>query len=446
MKLPRISKLFLPVLLILILVGLAVFSLAQTPQEERQALEKELQDLEKQISQYENDITQTQQQKKTFQNQISVLKKKIQQLDLQIKQSNAMIKDISYQIVDTESSIDKTSLKIDETKSNLADILKVIYQEDQKSLVEVMVASAQISDFFSDVEALENLNTKSRDLLSTIRDLKVNLETQKDSLDSEKEDLQKVAQIQALQRATSLNTKSEQEKLLEQTKGKESEYQKLLSATQKRAAEIRARIFELIGVAKAPTFEEAYNIAKYVSSVTGVRTAFLLAVLTQESNIGKNVGQCYVTNFTTGAGTSLNGSPKIRVMSPKTVPAFVNLASSLGMTPEKTPVSCWIPLYSRGVPYGWGGAMGPAQFIISTWNLYTNKISQITGKTASPWNINDAFLGAGLLLRDNGALQNEFRAAMKYFSGGSWTRSEEFYGNSVLSIAAQYEKDIAAIQ
>jgi septal ring factor EnvC (AmiA/AmiB activator) len=258
MKLPRISKLFIFAFLIPMLIGLAAFSLAQTPQEERASLEKELADLEKQISQYESDITQTQQQKKTLQNQISILKKKIQQLDLQIKQSNAMIKDIGYQITDTASSITKTSSKIDETKNNLADILTVIYQEDQKSLVEVLVSSAQISDFFGDVETLQNLNTKSRELLATIRDLKVSLETEKVSLDTEKENLQKVAQIQALQKATSMNTKTEQEKLLEQTKGKESEYQKLLSATQKRAADIRARIFELIGVTKAPTFEEAY--------------------------------------------------------------------------------------------------------------------------------------------------------------------------------------------
>ncbi|GAH47901.1 unnamed protein product, partial [marine sediment metagenome] len=57
------------------------------------------------------------------------------------------------------------------------------------------------------------------------------------------------------------------------------------------AAEIRARIFELIGVPKAPTFGEALDIAKYVEGITGARPAFLLAILQQESAIGKNVGQ-----------------------------------------------------------------------------------------------------------------------------------------------------------
>jgi len=162
--------------------------------------------------------------------------------------------------------------------------------------------------------------------------------------------------------------------------------------------------------------------------------------------LGKNVGQCYVTNQTTGAGTDLKGNPKTRVMSPKTIPAFNELTASLGMTWNKTGVSCWIPMYSGGAPYGWGGAMGPAQFIISTWNLYKDKVAAITGKTANPWNIKDAFIASGLLLKDNGAVTNEFNAAMRYFSGSSWTKSEEFYGRSVLSIAAGYADDIAAIE
>ena len=90
--------------------------------------------------------------------------------------------------------------------------------------------------------------------------------------------------------------------------------------------------------------------------------------------------------------------------------------------------------------------MGPAQFIPSTWANpqynYGQKVAELTGKTADPWNIKDAFLAAGLYLKNLGAESNEFRAVMKYFSGSSWSKWEEFYGNSVLSIAKQYEEDI----
>ena len=73
-------------------------------------------------------------------------------------------------------------------------------------------------------------------------------------------------------------------------------------------------------------------------------------------------------------------------------------------------------------------------------------MSSITGKTANPWNINNAFLASGLLLKDNGALTNESAAAAKYYCGGNYTRYEcKSYANSVLKYASQYEADIKAI-
>lgn len=391
------------------------------------------------------DLTKTAAQKKTLQNQITTLKKKVTNLNYQIKQGNLVIKDLTLQITDTKSSIDKTTLQIADATDQITSILRSIYEEDKKSSVEILI-EGDLSDFFNNLVHLEGLNSKLKDLLSNTKDLKVYLEKQKGKMDVEKSGVEKTVKLQSLQKKESESTKKEQEGLLKLT---EAQYQEQLiqqQETTKKAATIRSRIYELIGVSKAPTFGEAYDIAKYVSSVTGVRAAFLLAVLTQESNIGKNVGQCYVTNLSTGSGTDTKGNVKSRVMNPKYIDKFVSLCNSLGMVPTNTPVSCWIPLYSRGVPYGFGGAMGPAQFTASTWNLYDDKVVAITGKTANPWNIKDAFLAAGLLLKDNGALTNEFRSAMMYFSGGSWSRSEEFYGRSVLAIAAGYADDIAALE
>ncbi len=411
----------------------------------RLVLEKCADYYEQQSSAIAKDITKTEKEKKTLQSQVSSLKKKIQNLSYQIKQGNVMVKNLGMQIDDTQVSINKTSLKIKDSEGQLADILRSIYEEDQKSSIEILL-EGNLSDFFSNLVHIENLNLKLSELLDSTRNLKSYLEGQKGKMDSEKEELEGVVKVRGLQKQESEKTRKEQENYLKLT---EAQYQKQMQekqAAQKKAASIRARIFELLGVSKAPTFGEAYEIAKYVSGLTGIRPAFILAVLTQESNIGKNVGQCYVTNFDTGAGIDLKGKPKQRVMNPKTTSSFKELVISLGMDPATTPVSCWIPLYSKGAPYGWGGAMGPAQFIASTWNLYKGKVSEITGKTANPWNITDAFLAAGLLLKDNGAKQSEFNAAMRYFSGGTWTKSESFYGNSVLAIASQYEKDIAALE
>src|SRR3989344_2335069 len=393
------------------------------------------------------DITKTSAQKNTLQNAITVLRKKISGLEAQIKQGTMMVKDLNSQIGDTEVSINKTNVKIEDSQKQIATILRTIYQEDQKPTFSILLEGS-ISDFFSNVFYLESLNARVSDLLASTKNLGQYLEKQKVKMDGEKTSLQKVIQIQTQQKQQQLATQQQQAATLKLTEAQYQKQQKDKAIADKNAASIKARIFDLLGVSKAPTFGEALEIAKYVSDTTGVRPAFLLAILTQESNLGRNVGQCYVTDFATGSGTNLSGAViKQRVMNPKTIPTFVALTESLGMNPQKTPVSCWIPLHtSAGVAYGWGGAMGPAQFIASTWSAYTGKVTEVTGVTANPWNIKNAFLASGLLLKDNGALVSESKAAAMYYCGGNYGRAEcKNYANSVLRFAKQYEADIKAI-
>ena len=447
----RISKIILLSILILTFaLGVLpnLFSLAQmNPQEERQSLEKELKELVEKITQYEKDITKTAEEKKTLQNQIYSLRKRIEQLDLQIRQSNLIIKDLGFQIKDTEGSIEKTSLEIERSRQKLANILRLIYEEDQRSIIEILVSEPKLSNFFDNLIALESLSSKNQELLEDIKALKSDLGGQKESLSEEKEDTEKVAKIKALQKQQSEEARKEQEQILKMT---EAQYQKSLKEKQeaeKKAAEIRDRLFELVGVpeAKVPTFGEALEVAKYAAGLTGIRPAFLLAILQQESAIGKNVGQCYLVNPATGQGVRVStGGKEPRTMHPtRDVPHFLIITKELGRDYSKTFVSCPMSI-------GWGGAMGPAQFIPSTWVLYKGRLSAILGRAGDPWNIRDSFLASALYLSDYGAKtktqDGEWKAAMIYFSGSTKNSAFYWYADNVLKIAAGFEKDIETIE
>ncbi|MCH7605099.1 lytic murein transglycosylase [Patescibacteria group bacterium] len=413
--------------------------------QEREQLEKELQELEQEIQAIEGDITKTQQEKKSLQNQIYILRNKIRKLDLQIEQSTKIIGDIRTQISDTTVSIRKTEDEIEQKRQQLGEILVRVYREDQKSMVEIIFTGSKLSDFFSNMVALEALSSKNRKILENVQDLSNYLKGQKTALESEKSDEENFVRIQILQKQESQSIRTETEQVLEVTKGKESEYQKLLLSKEKEAAAIRSRIFELIGVPEAPTFGEAVEIADIVSSQTGVRPAFLLAILTQESNIGKNVGQCFLRNSDTGDGVTAKGTYVAKVMKPsRDVEPFLRITKALIRDPFNTPVSCPIP--SIG---GYGGAMGPAQFIPSTWAIYEDRLKSILGRAADPWNIKDAFLASATYLADLGAAlgteDDEWCAAIRYFSGRCASRYR-FYGDSVLAIAARYEQDIVTLK
>jgi len=431
----------------LVVPGMSVQGL--TPTEEREQLETELEALEEEIQAIEGDITKTQAEKKTLQNQISILRNQIRKLDLQITKSNKLIVDLRGQIVDTTFSIEKTQEDVEIKKQQLAQLLQRLYQEDQRSMVEIVLTGPTLSDFFNNLAALQSLQDRNKELLDSTIDLSLYLKGQKGKLETEKGEEENFVKIQILQKQESQYLTSQNQQLLEVTQGKETEYQKLLAERQEKATAIRSRIFELIGVPEAPTFGEAVEIAEIVTRLTNVRVPFLLAVLTQESNIGKNVGQCYLKDTQTGNGETVKGTFVRRVMKPtRDVKPFLQITQELGRDPFNTAVSCPIP--SVG---GYGGAMGPAQFIPSTWMLYRDKVLKLKGSPGDPWNIADAFLASAVYLGDVGAKRQTFEyewcAAVSYFSGNCSLKNQiryEFYGDNVMAITRRYEQDIAALK
>ena len=218
---------------------------------------------------------------------------------------------------------------------------------------------------------------------------------------------------------------------------------KITQSAAEKAAEIKTKNFELVGLPDTLKFGEALDIAKYVGNITGVRPSFLLAVLQEESTLVKKFGLCYVTDFNTGEGVTVDGKKLSKIMHPKRdMSDFLNITKELKINPSEVLVTC-------PMSFGWGGAMGPADFIPSTWMKYRSRVSDITGKAADPWSIRDAFLASGLYLSDSGAESKtpdgEWKAAMIYFSG-SEDSPYSWYANDALKIADNIETDVETIE
>ncbi|MEK7201857.1 MAG: lytic murein transglycosylase, partial [Patescibacteria group bacterium] len=230
--------------------------------------------------------------------------------------------------------------------------------------------------------------------------------------------------------------------LLTVTKGQESAYRAVVATQQKTAAQIRAELFGLAGGGGAIPFGTAYEHAKTASRITGVRPALILAILSQESDLGKNVGQCLITSLTTGDGKGKNtGTPFSGTMkSPRDTVPFEQIMKALGRDWSTTPVSC-------PQPGGYGGAMGPTQFIPSTWIGFESRIKNSLGVAATdPWNALHAITATGLYLAGVGAAggttQAEHTAAARYYAGGNWAVAGQGYANSVMEKARKFQADI----
>lgn len=409
-----------------------------TPQEQQAELQKQLQDIENQINQYEQELKGIQGEKKTLQNKINQLKKQQASLNLQIKATTLQINNLTNQITNTENAIIKNEDKIGQLKQEMGELLQTVYEQDRDSWIYVLMRNNNISDVFSEVENYNKFSEKLNNLLGQIKQTNDELGKEKEMLTDQKDDTRNLLAVQGLQKQKLLNSVGEQSDLLQETKGKESNYQNILQNKQKQAQEIRGRLYQLLGISAQITFGQAVEIATWAGSQTGVRPAFLLAILTQESNLGKNVGQCLLKNMQNGDGIKITtGTPVSNVMKPsRDIQPFLTITSESGRDPQNTMVSC-------PMSYGYGGAMGPSQFIPSTWMGYRDKVSAVTGKPADPWDIRDAFLATALKSAKDGATtqSGEWAAAMRYFSG-STNKKYRFYGDSVVAQAAEYQKDI----
>jgi peptidoglycan hydrolase CwlO-like protein len=412
---------------------------------QRAELQRQYDELQKQIAEQEEIIRQTQVQKKSLSGDVTALTAKIKAAQAQINAKNIQIKQLGTQIAQKNVVIGQLSKRIDNGKESLGAILRQTQMLDDYSVVTIALSSDSVSSFFSDLDSFASIKKQMANLFSDIRHAKAQTESEKASL-AEKQNKTADAKYEVqTQQQKIASDKTQKQQLLTITSNKEVEYQKVLAERQAKAAAIRAALFPLRDSA-AIQFGTALKYAQEAQRATGVNPALVLAILTQESNLGANVGQCYLQNDTTGAGIGKNtGTAFAKVMSPtRDVPPFLALAAQLGFDPHRQVVSC--PIAAAG---GWGGAMGPAQFIPSTWKLYATRVASANGvSVASPWDAKHAITAMGYLLSDNGASAGgytaEFNAAARYYAGwnGPQMTVGRQYATQVMARVAALQKNI----
>ncbi len=420
-------------------------SVSCTTPAEKAACQAQYDELQKEIAEQQQIISQIKAQESTYQGSVTLLNSQIKAAQAQIDSKNIQIKQLGNQIAEKAQTITTLQGRIDAGHASLASMLRQEQALDDYSAVEVALSADDVSSFFADLDAFSSIETSMQSLFSDIKTTKSETESQKAQLAAAQDATNDAKyEIQTAQQKASA-TKAEQQQLLSVAKSSEAAQQAALAANQAKAAAIRAALFPLRDAA-AIQFGTALTYAQRAQKATGVDPALVLAILTQESNLGANVGQCYVTNFTTGDGVGKNtGTPFKGVMSPtRDVPPFVALSKQRGFDPASQVVSC--PIASVG---GWGGAMGPAQFIPSTWALYAAKVASADGvPVANPWNPQDASTAMASLLADNGASAGgytaDYNAAARYYAGwsGPSTAAGKSYASQVMSKVSGIQQNI----
>ena len=404
-------------------------------------LEAELVELEREIAAQQMLLDGKTKERVSVERDVAILTAKISRAKLEIRQRNIVISGLGSEIKGKEAAIGSLNEKLERQKESLAQLIRKTNEIDDFTIVEIVLSSKSISDFFEDIDSFNVIRNSLNESFLEIEKTKTNRRAEKESLEGKQSEELELRRIQELQKKKIEIQEDEKQDILDITKGEEAVYESVLESTKKSAAEIRVTLFTLRGTAAIP-FEQAYQHALDASAFTGVRPALILGVIAQESNLGENVGQCVITNEPNkGDGKGINtGRHFSGVMKPdRDVDPFFSIVNKLGINPYSQVVSC-------PPSYGYGGAMGPAQFIPSTWILYEDRVGRAVREVPpNPWNPRTAFMASAILMMDNGAdrggYYSERLAALRYFAG--WRNAEKpayaFYGDGVMELADKYQ-------
>ncbi len=402
--------------------------------------------LEEEVKKLEGDIKQEDQKQTTLNGEINKLTGEIKKTSSAISKKNTLISNIRGEINGKEKSLDSLNDKLRREKESLEKILRKRYELGDASLFEVILSNENLSDFYEDAPAFSYVQSSLSDSFDYIGELKETIYGEKVSLEKKKDQESNEKYSLTLEKGKIESQKNDRNVALSVSKTKEAGLAELKKLREAEIAKIRSALiqFQGNGISRSISFGEAYDYAKSTERKTGVRAAFIMAIMQQETAFGNNVGGCYLKK-SNGEGVYIkSGSKSLRNMVPGHFDSFVRITSSLGRDWKMTPISCAIKR-SDGTYYGYGGAMGYTQFIPGTWDLVSARVRSYLGvSVANPWNAQHAVMATGVFLKDRGASSQkytaEYNAACRYYGACS------SYATSVMNKAANIQKTINTLE
>lgn len=212
----------------------AVFVSAQSEADklrnEKDQLNSQLADIEKEIAAFEAELNKVGAEKNTLQ-------KAINQLELERGKVLADVRYTENRIYTTDMQIDQlneeiviASDSIDRNMTAVAEIIRVVDQNDSESLIELLLRYDNLADFWTEIEDLETVRQSMRDQVQELSSMRDVLEDKVLEETGRRADLVSLRQQYSGQQAVLDSNRREQNQLLTATKNEEAEYQQILAS------------------------------------------------------------------------------------------------------------------------------------------------------------------------------------------------------------------------
>ncbi len=211
---------------------------------------KEIETIQQKQKQYSDQISQKQQEKSSLSNQVSIIDNRIAKAELDIELAETDIERTNLEIQKTNLEIDDKDKQIAKEQGHIANVLNLIYKQDNVTTLEILLLNNSLSDFLSQSKYLENVNEEIANSIAALQKLKYQLEKEKVLLDGQKAELVTLKEGLAERKSGLESEKDTKVYVLDQVKQSERDYERLLAQAKKEQEDAAAEIASMEKLAR----------------------------------------------------------------------------------------------------------------------------------------------------------------------------------------------------
>jgi murein DD-endopeptidase MepM/ murein hydrolase activator NlpD len=234
------NKVLKSVVILFIFIGLIsavpfVFGQSGTVDAEIEALNQKIANQNKQIEslkakqqEYQTQIQAKQRDRITLNNQLDLIGNHLAQAQLDIDSTNLEVDKTNLEIKKIEIDSANLDTQIETQKQHISTLLRLVYKQDQVSVLEMLLLNDSLSEFLNQAKYLEDANKEISQSVSDLKNDKERLDNNKQTLDDKNTELVSLKNKLEDKKGNLAYEQENKNNILEETKSSEQQFQDLL--------------------------------------------------------------------------------------------------------------------------------------------------------------------------------------------------------------------------
>lgn len=281
---------------------------------EIQAKKDKIKQIEETISAYKKKIEEKRTEAVSLSNQLAILDNRIAQVELDIEATQATLEAVELEIKQLQLSIDEKQVVVDRQKEILSELIRLLHYQQTKKTIEVLAVYDSFSEFYTNVQHLENLERNLGKQAKAIRLAKEDLEAKRGEQEKRRESYKELTKKLETQREDLDQRIDGKEVLLAAAQSSELEYKTVVNNLKKQYQAVEGEISSIEKQVRQK-LESEKKITKEPESATGevilswpVNSRYVTAYFYDPSYPYRNVFEHNAIDIAVGQGTPVRAA------------------------------------------------------------------------------------------------------------------------------------------